>query len=181
MTYYGAADLARSFRVVRKNTLAIAEDIREDQYDFRPAPGCRSVREILAHITVSSQGNYQGHAVRKIATFIGIDFPTLIRERQEKERQLATASKAELVALLTDDGEKWGAYLDSVPEAELAVIIPFPEPAVPRAKSRFEMFLSTKEHEMHHRAQLMVFERLLGLVPHLTREREARMSQPPSR
>jgi uncharacterized damage-inducible protein DinB len=181
MTYYGAADLARSFRVVRKNTLAIAEDIPEEQYDYRPAPGCRSVREILAHLTVSSKGNFQGHAVRKITTFIGVDFPALIRERQEQERQLATASKAELVALLKDDGEKWGAYLDSVPEEELAVMLTFPEGAVPLAKSRFEMFLSAKEHEMHHRAQLMVFERLLGLVPHLTREREARMSRPPAR
>jgi uncharacterized damage-inducible protein DinB len=43
------------------------------------------------------------------------------------------------------------------------------------------MFLSTKEHEMHHRAQLMVFERLMGLVPHLTREREARLAKPPER
>ena len=29
---------------------------------------------------------------------------------------------------------------------------------------------------MHHRAQLMVIERLLGIVPHLTRERQARMA-----
>jgi uncharacterized damage-inducible protein DinB len=181
MTYYGAADLARSFRVVRKNTIAIAEDIPEDRYDFRPAAGCRSVREILAHIAVSSRGNYNGHVVRKITTFVGIDFPTLIRERQEQERQLAAAPKADLVALLKEDGEKWGAYLDSVPEEELAVILGFPEGAVPPAKSRFEMFLSAKEHEMHHRAQLMVFQRLLGQVPHLTREREARLSKPPER
>ncbi len=181
MTYYGAADLARSFRVVRKNTLAAAADIPEDQYDFRPAPGCRSVREILAHIAVSSTGNFQGHAVRKVTTFIGVDFPALIRERQEREQRLASASKDELIALLRDDGEQWGAYLDSVTEDELGVIIPFPEPAVPRTKSRFEMFLSAKEHEMHHRAQLMVFQRLLGIVPHLTRERQARMQAPPAR
>ena len=42
----------------------------------------------------------------------------------------------------------------------------------PRSKSRFEMLLGTKEHEMHHRAQLMVVERLLGIVPHLTRNRQ---------
>jgi uncharacterized damage-inducible protein DinB len=181
MTYYGAAELARSFRVVRKNTLAIADEIPEDKYDFRPVEGCRSVREILAHIAVSSQGAHQGHAVRKVTTFIGVDFPALIRERQEQERKLASAAKAELIALLKDDGEKWGAYFDTVPEDELAVIIPFPEPAVPRTKSRFEMFLSAKEHEMHHRAQLMVLERLLGMVPHLTRERQARMAPPAGR
>jgi uncharacterized damage-inducible protein DinB len=55
--------------------------------------------------------------------------------------------------------------------------VPFSPPAVPPAKSRFEMLLSVKEHETHHRAQLMVYQRLLGLVPHLTRERQARMGQ----
>jgi uncharacterized damage-inducible protein DinB len=40
------------------------------------------------------------------------------------------------------------------------------------SKTRFEMILGTKEHEMHHRAQLMVIERLLGIVPHLTRQRQ---------
>ncbi|MGH9629396.1 MAG: hypothetical protein ACRD7E_13835, partial [Bryobacteraceae bacterium] len=35
-------------------------------------------------------------------------------------------------------------------------------------KSRLEDLLSAKEHEMHHRAQLMLIERMLGIVPHLT-------------
>ena len=43
----------------------------------------------------------------------------------------------------------------------------------PPTKTRFEMLLSVKEHEMHHRAQLMVSQRLLGQVPPLTRDREA--------
>jgi len=41
------------------------------------------------------------------------------------------------------------------------------------SKSRFEVLLGTKEHEMHHRGQLMVMERMLGVVPHLTRNRRA--------
>jgi uncharacterized damage-inducible protein DinB len=48
----------------------------------------------------------------------------------------------------------------------------------PPAKSRFEMLLGAKEHEMHHRGQLMLMQRMIGLVPHLTRqmqERAARM------
>jgi uncharacterized damage-inducible protein DinB len=52
----------------------------------------------------------------------------------------------------------------------------FPEGAQPPSKTRFEMLLSPKEHEMHHRAQLMVVERMLGIVPHLTREQQARMA-----
>ena len=38
------------------------------------------------------------------------------------------------------------------------------------------MILSVKEHEMHHRGQLMLIERLLGVVPHLTREMQSRLA-----
>jgi len=30
---------------------------------------------------------------------------------------------------------------------------------------------------MHHRGQLMLIERMIGIVPHLTREMQARMAQ----
>lgn len=175
MTYYGGRELARSFRVVRKNTLVIAEEIAEQQYGFRPSPASRSVAEILAHIVVSGRGNYETHVVQRIPTFIGFDFPAVVRQRRETEGQLT--SKNEILAALRSDGEVWGAFLDGVTEDVLSQSITFPEPVEPRSKSRLEMFLQVKEHEMHHRAQLMVYERMLGLVPHLTREREARMAQ----
>jgi uncharacterized damage-inducible protein DinB len=34
--------------------------------------------------------------------------------------------------------------------------------------SRFEMLLATKEHELQHRAQLTVIDRLIGVVPRFT-------------
>ena len=37
MTYYGAKELAESFRTVRKNTILVAEDIPEAQYNFKAA------------------------------------------------------------------------------------------------------------------------------------------------
>jgi uncharacterized damage-inducible protein DinB len=175
MTYYGGKELARSFRVVRKNTLVIAEEIPEPQYGFRPSPPSRSVAQILAHIAVASRGNYETHVVQRIPTYIGFDFPALTRRHREAERKLV--SKGEIVAALRSDGEAWGAFLDGLTDDVLSEPVTFPEPLEPRSKSRLEMFLQVKEHEMHHRAQLMVYERLLGLVPHLTREREARMAQ----
>ena len=36
--------------------------------------------------------------------------------------------------------------------------------------------LGPKEHEMHHRAQLMLIERMLGITPHLTRQMEERIA-----
>jgi uncharacterized damage-inducible protein DinB len=177
MTYYGNADLARSFRTVRRNTLTIAEEIPEERYGFRPTPDMRSVAEILAHLIVSARAAYDAHAVRKLTTYVGIDFHALARQRQQEERQFV--SKADILDALRHDGEAWGRYLDSVPDDEMAVLIPFPPGAEPPVKSRFEMLLGVKEHEMHHRAQLMVIQRLLGIVPHLTRMRLARMAQAP--
>jgi len=40
-----------------------------------------------------------------------------------------------------------------------------------------EMLMSIKEHEMHHRGQLMLVERMIGIVPHLTRQMQERHAQ----
>jgi len=58
MTYYSGKDLARSFRVVRKNTLQIANEIPDTSYAYRAAPGTRSVGEILAHVAVGSRWHH---------------------------------------------------------------------------------------------------------------------------
>jgi uncharacterized damage-inducible protein DinB len=36
------------------------------------------------------------------------------------------------------------------------------------------MIMGMKEHEMHHRAQLMLIQRMIGQVPHLTRAMQER-------
>lgn len=46
------------------------------------------------------------------------------------------------------------------------------EEKTPRTKQQV-MLLSMKEHEMHHRAQLML---MIGIVPHLTKSRQAFMA-----
>ena len=53
MTYYGAKELADSFRTVRKNTIQIAEDIPEAQYNYRATPETRSVAEMLLHVVAA--------------------------------------------------------------------------------------------------------------------------------
>jgi uncharacterized damage-inducible protein DinB len=172
MTYYGAKELAASLRVVRKNTLQIAEDIPEAQYGFKPSPDCRSVAELLAHIALGYQFQKFMHAGERRTTLAGIDFMALVGQFREAEAKLT--SKAQILEALKNNGEAWASWIDGLSEEFLAERVEMPgEP--PSSKSRFEMLLSTKEHEMHHRGQLMVFERLLGIVPHLTRERQARM------
>ena len=59
-------------------------------------------------------------------------------------------------------------FLGRLSEDVLAERVGFPEPIKPSSKTRFEMLLGVKEHEMHHRGQLMLIQRQLGIVPHLT-------------
>ena len=67
-------------------------------------------------------------------------------------------------------------WLDTVSDDFLGERVAMPAGMTPPSKSRFEMLLAVKEHEMHHRGQLMLIERLLGMVPHLTREMQARFA-----
>ncbi len=172
MTYYGAKELADSLRVVRRNTLKIAEDIPEAQYGFRPVPDSRSVAELLAHIALGYGFHKRVHADEHRTTLAGLDYAALVAGLRGEEAQLAT--KAQIVNALTENGRAWASWVEGLSEDFLAERVEIPgEP--PSSKSRFEMLLSTKEHEMHHRGQLMLIERLIGIVPHLTRERQARM------
>ena len=174
MNYYGGKELAASFRTVRKNTLAVAQDIPEDKYGFRAAPDTRSVGELLSHIAVSYNFQHQVHATERRTTLAGFDFPALMKQLSAEEK--TPRSKDETIELLRANGEIWAGLLDGLDESFLSEAVQMPAGATPAARSRFDMILSVKEHEMHHRAQLMLMERILGIVPHLSREMQARFA-----
>ncbi len=174
MTYYGPKELAASFRTVRANTLKIAEEIPEDQYGFRAAPDCRSVAETLIHIAVASRLQEHIHFVEHLSTLNGFDFFAFMGKQIAEEKTPRT--KAQILEMLRTEGENYATKLEGVSEALLAESVEFPQGMVPPAKVRFEMLMAPKEHEMHHRAQLMVVERMLGMVPHLTRHMQERIA-----
>jgi uncharacterized damage-inducible protein DinB len=172
---YGGKELAGAFRTVRKNTITIAEEIPEEQYGFRAAEGCRTIAETLVHIAVMTRAPEQIHAIEHRSSLVGFDFFGL-RGRMQAEVK-APRTKAEIVELLRAEGEKFAALLDGASDEFLSELVEYPEGMEPRFKSRFEMLSAPKEHEMHHRGQLMVYERLLGITPHLTRHREELMAK----
>jgi uncharacterized damage-inducible protein DinB len=173
MTYYGGKELAAAFRTVRANTIRIAEEIPEDQYNFRATPDTRAVAQMLAHLAVSTRFQMHVH-VGKVTDMSTLNFGALFQEFLAEETK--PRSKADLVALLQSEGNAFASYLESVDDSFLSEQVKLPPGAQPPAKTRFEMFLSAKEHEMHHRGQLMLIERMLGIVPHLTRLMQERMA-----
>ena len=174
MTHYGGKELAASFRTVRNNTITIAEEIPEERYDFRASPDTRSVHELLAHIAFLPrlQHQMQQERVTNLAT---VNFPKMVQPIQAEEAK--PRNKAEILALLAAERDTYAQYLEGLGAEFLAERVTMPPGAQPATKSRLEMLLSPKEHEMHHRAQLMLIERMLGIVPHLTRQQQARFAQ----
>lgn len=172
MSIYGGKELANAFRTVRKNTIQVAQDIPEDKYGFVAAPEVRTVARMLTHIAISTRIpedlNKKG-----VTTLVGFDFLGLIDKFTAEEAKPRT--KTEILELLRTEGDKFAAWLETLTPEFLAETVTDPDGKA--LKTRFERLLSAKEHEMHHRAQLTLIERQLGIVPHLTRQFQERVAQ----
>src|ERR1700732_895187 len=172
MTSYGGKELASAFRTVRKNTIQVAEDIPEPKYGFVPAPEVRPVGRMLTHVAISTRIWEEMHK-KRLTTLVGFDFFGMMDRFNAEEAK--TRSKAEILELLRTEGEQFAAWLETLTPEVLAETVT--EPDGKAVKSRFERLLSAKEHEMHHRAQLMLIGRELGIVPHVTRLNQERVAQ----
>ncbi len=129
---------------------------------------------MLAHVAVAPMWQIELHGDHVAM----VDFATF------GERLAATVAAAQalttkdaIVHALRENGDALSKFLGGLPDRTLQEQVSFPAPIQPPAKTRFEMLLGVKEHEMHHRAQLMLIERMLDIVPHLTRAREAFRAQ----
>lgn len=101
---------------------------------------------------------------RSIAeTLEGFDFPALLRKSEVEEKR--RRSKAEILELLRTEGERQARWPEQLPGVFLSERVQLPGGG---SVSRFEILLATKEHELQHRAQLMVIDRLIGVVPRFT-------------
>ena len=154
----------------------IAEDIPGDKYGFQASPDTRSIGAALVHIAVST--GFQDYIQRnKVTDLKDVNFMELFQKFSAEEAKPRT--KADTIAYLKSQGEAFASFLEGLSDEFLAEPVAMPLGAEPATKTRFEMLLSPKEHEMHHRGQLMLLQRMIGLVPHLTRQMQEHMAQHP--
>ncbi len=172
MIPYGGKELAASFRTVRKNTIQVAEDLPEDKYDYSPAADCRTVGRMLTHVAITPRVWLDLFGKRRVTTMVGFNFLEMMDEFHREEAKPRT--KAQVLDLLRAEGETYAAWLDTLTPEFLSEMVTMGDGT---QQSRFERLLGTKEHEMHHRAQLMLIERQLGIVPHITRQFSERIAQ----
>ena len=123
---------------------------------------------MLVHIAVTPIMAEQIHGVERRTTLEGFDFPGLFGKIIAEEQK--PRAKDEIVARLRSDGERLAKWMEGLSDDFLGERVTMAPGMTPPSKTRFEMLLGTKEHEMHHRAQLMLIERQPGIIPHLTRQ-----------
>src|SRR5262249_1945478 len=126
------------------------------------------------HIALAPTFQYRIHGEKR-TTLEGFNFPALMQELMAEEAKPRT--KAQVTDLLQKEGEKWATFVAGLSEDFLGSVLTMPPGGTPPSRTRFDMIASVKEHEMHHRGQLMLIERIIGVVPHLTRQMQERMAQ----
>jgi len=171
MNYYGGKELAAAFRTVRDNTIKIAEEIGEEHYGYRVTPENRSVGETLIHIAHIPDAQFEIH---KRSTLVGFDFMAFITPRLADEK--SGKPKAAILKQLAEGRDQFASWLETQSDSFLGEVVTMPPGGTPPSRIRFDMIMSVKEHEMHHRGQLMLIERMLGIVPHLTRQMQERIA-----
>src|SRR5258707_4607895 len=112
MHLYEPKHLADSMRVVRKNTSAIAEDIPEAQYDYRPTHDSRSVRETLLHMASMTLFDLHIHEEQKRTSMEGFDFRGFFAGLPTNEK--CSLPQFEIVAVLRDGGEHYGDFVEKL-------------------------------------------------------------------
>ena len=163
MSLYTVRQLAAGMRAVRRNTILIAGDVPEPQYTFRATPGTRSVAETLVHIAWLWTADRLMHEKQRLDSLEGFDFAALLATSAAEEE--VTRSKAEIIERLRLEGDRAAQWVEGLSDAFMSEAVRLPGGG---SVTRFEMILATKEHELQHRAQLTVIERLLGIVPRFT-------------
>lgn len=146
----------------RQGVVAEARNVSEKDFDFRPAEGSRTFRELVFHILES--GNLMaGELSRPNGDFRRKGYEDLLKEHSRGIGRPKT--KADLVAAL----EKTHAEGDrSLREAGELAILQLITRFDGRRGTRLAWMHHGISHEEYHRGQLAVYARIMGRVPALT-------------
>ena len=162
-----------SWREVRAGLIEEASQIPEDKFSFRAADGMRSVAELLQHL-VESQKFLVGEACRPDTNLLRKSFAEHIKDYAPNVREVSDKEGVlKLLATAMDDVEK---QLREHADEMKNTMKRFDG----KEMSKLSFMSFAIAHEMYHRGQLTVYERLLGIEPALTqRFRKAFGESPP--
>src|SRR5688572_20850128 len=151
----------KSWKDVRNGLIDEVEKIPDDQMLFRATPDTRSIAEILQHI-VETQKILVGETCREDSNLLrqsfaahGQEYAAGVHDVTDKQGliELLRSSMEEAQAAVMAHADMWEAPMNGIT-------------GQPTTKGAIMTFASS--HEMYHRGQLTVYERLLNIEPVLT-------------
>lgn len=137
----------------RDYTLEILEAIPEDQLGYQPTADQMTLREQLAHMA----GNMFGLTQR----YVGYSPEGYDAKANRSRLGDSTLTKAELKVVITEAYAFAATGVQSLSEKELNEKIEF----FAGPKSRRQIAWLLHDHATHHRGQLIVYLRLIGIKP----------------
>ena len=161
------------WKEVRSGLIDEAAQIPADQFSFQAAPNTRSIKGLLQHL-VETQKFLVGEVCRRDTNLLRGSFAEQIKEYAPDVRNVD--DKDGLLNLLRVSMDESGAKLLAAGDEMRKTMTRFDGKQM--TKVAFVSFAIA--HEMYHRGQLTVYERLLGIEPALTqRFRKAFGETPP--
>ena len=151
-----------SWKEVRSGVIDEAEQIPADKFSFQATPDMRSVAQLLQHI-VQAQKMLVGEACRSDSNLMRQSFTDQIKHYAPGVSEVS--DKEGLLNLLRTSMDEAEQELLSASEELKNTMKRFDGKEMPKLG-----FLSFSiAHEMYHRGQLTVYERLMNIEPVLTR------------
>jgi uncharacterized damage-inducible protein DinB len=102
---FTAGDLIEAVQKSRKYFLKHLEGIRDDQWDWKPFPECKSIRETLVHLIVDDWAALQSFQTKEEPDYEGLSNQTA--------SETSGASLEQIRTILTDSHERLCAYLNA--------------------------------------------------------------------
>jgi uncharacterized damage-inducible protein DinB len=154
--------LIESWKEVRSGLILEVSQIPADQFTFRATAESRTVTEIVYHI-VEAEKVLIGEVCRPDTNFARKPFTELIKEYAGEVR--AAEGKDALIKLLEESLKTTEAMLRSFGEEALKADM---QRLDGKTMPKLAFLHFTISHEMYHRGQITVYERLLHVEPALT-------------
>ena len=153
--------LIESWSEVRAGLIKEASQVPDDKFSFRATPDTRSIAEVLQHI-IEAQKLLVGESCRVETNLRRHSFADHIKEYAPEVA--AVSDKNGLLELLRSSMEMAEAAIRGCGDGLNATMQRFDGKEV----TKFDFLNFAIAHEMYHRGQLTVYERLLGVEPALT-------------
>jgi uncharacterized damage-inducible protein DinB len=152
-----------SWSDVRQGLIEEVRNIPADRFEFRPTPETRSVVELIQHI-VEVALMMTGELTRLDTDFHRAPWPELLDMYAARVKRVTRKEALiELLASTLDEG--LAAFRAAGELAMLQLITRFDG----EAGSKLAWLHHGIAQEMYHRGQLVLYERLMGIEPVLTR------------